>query len=428
MTQLQDIILKESAQIVPDLASKAIARKMAERGIIVSEKDRGRLAEQISEGVTRTYHFQEWKFWDQRTIHVGLTDEDVRLIEEKSLTIIDKLPSIVESIADDVTSNLITDLKKRWPRQRRLEQRALKPFERNLARKWKGPLDLLSIILAIANELGASINHDIRARSEISVLTDVLTRLHGRACQVAGEVINLLNSGYADGAMARWRTLHEIAVVALFIQTHGEECANRYLQHSHVESYRAALNYERYRDRLGGSPMEQSEIDDLRMRYDQLSQRFGSAFLEPYGWAAAALGNSKPKFSDIEQNVAIDHLRPYYKMASYNVHPNSRGIFFRLGLLPEADLILAGPSNFGLADPGQFTAISLGQASSALAALNPTLDAIISVKVILALSSEAATSFAAVQNEIEQEEMGGPLGQTAANNRNRAAPRLERPR
>ena len=43
-----------------------------------------------------------------------------------------------------------------------------------------------------------------------------------RACQVTDEIICLLENGFADGAMARWRTLHEIAVVAVVISQHGE--------------------------------------------------------------------------------------------------------------------------------------------------------------------------------------------------------------
>ena len=42
-------------------------------------------------------------------------------------------------------------------------------------------------------------------------------------------------------------------------------------------------------------------------------------------------------FSDIERAVRLDHLRPYYKLASHNVHANPKGMLFRLGLYPESD-------------------------------------------------------------------------------------------
>jgi hypothetical protein len=83
---------------------------------------------------------------------------------------------------------------------------------------------------------------------------------------------------------------------------------------------------------------------------------------------------AKPTFRDIEDSVGTDHLRAHYRMASHNVHANPKGVFFKLRLLPEAQLLLAGRSNAGLADPGHGTSISLGQVSSTLLTLQRTLD------------------------------------------------------
>ena len=55
----------------------------------------------------------------------------------------------------------------------------------------------------------------------------------------------------ADGAMARWRTLDEIAVVSFFVQKHGEDLAERYTVHQHIESWKAAERYNECRERLG---------------------------------------------------------------------------------------------------------------------------------------------------------------------------------
>ena len=56
-------------------------------------------------------------------------------------------------------------------------------------------------------------------------------------------------------------------------------------------------------------------------------------------------------------------------MASDNVHANSHGSYYRIGLsqsLHDDGVILAGASNFGLVDPGHSTAISLNQVTSNL--------------------------------------------------------------
>ncbi|WP_224497072.1 DUF5677 domain-containing protein [Bradyrhizobium septentrionale] len=47
--------------------------------------------------------------------------------------------------------------------------------------------------------------------------------LHARSCQITQEIIWLLSGGFADAAMARWRTLREATAVASLIGEHGED-------------------------------------------------------------------------------------------------------------------------------------------------------------------------------------------------------------
>lgn len=90
-------------------------------------------------------------------------------------------------------------------------------------------------------------------------------------------------------------------------------------------------------------------------------------------------------------------------MASHNIHANPKGAFFKLGLLNETDLLLAEPSNFGLADPGQATAISLAQVATSLLHLDTTLDGVIVLKIMMALSAEIGETFVAIQKKLESE-------------------------
>jgi len=130
--------------------------------------------------------------------------------------------------------------------------------------------------------------------------------------------------------------------------------------------------------------------------------RYGKAFGGTYGWAAEALGNPNPKFFHIEQSVGVERLRPFFKMASYNVHANPKGVLFRLGLLTKG-VLLAGPSNAGLADPGQNTAFSLTLITSSLIQLCPSLDVIIAVKIMNVLSKEIGQMFVQVHRALEAE-------------------------
>ena len=139
---------------------------------------------------------------------------------------------------------------------------------------------------------------------------------------------------------------------------------------------------------------------------DDLCNRFGSSFAGSYGWAAESLAKDRPNFSDIEQAVGLEHLRPYYRMASHNVHANPKGVSFKLGLRDQDDVLLAGPSNFGLTDPAHSTAISLLQLSVALLNLRPNIDRIITLKIMTTLSEEIGDTFLRIQLEMEEKRNG----------------------
>ncbi|MCU1287172.1 MAG: hypothetical protein JWO13_3522 [Acidobacteriales bacterium] len=64
-----------------------------------------------------------------------------------------------------------------------------------------------------------------------------------------------------------------------------------------------------------------------------------------------------------------------------------------MGLLPECDILLTGPTDAGLADPGDCTAISLLQVTVALCALRPTLDNLVATRMMTQLADDIGESF-----------------------------------
>ena len=109
--------------------------------------------------------------------------------------------------------------------------------------------------------------------------------------------------------------------------------------------------------------------------------------------AADALGRGRPSLRDIEKSAGIDHLRAHYRMASHNVHANPKGVFFKMGLFEESAILLAGPSNAGLADPGHSAAISLMHVTTALGLIQPTLDSVVGLRMLLRLEREVGEPF-----------------------------------
>ena len=70
-----------------------------------------------------------------------------------------------------------------------------------------------------------------------------------------------------------------------------------------------------------------------------------------------------------------------------------KGSLYKIGLAPSENLILTGPSNYELADPGQNTAISLAQLSAVLGTIQPTVDSLVLLNVIGELSREVGRDF-----------------------------------
>jgi len=186
-----------------------------------------------------------------------------------------------------------------------------------------------------------------------------LIRMHARACQILGEIITLLENGFPDGALARWRTLHELTVVALVIEEHGEPIAARYIDHEVVEAKRALELYSRSAAEHGQSPPKRRDARATMEAYAAALEKYGEDFKLEYGWAAPFIkGNLN--FVALEKAAGRAALRSHYKAASYSVHAGMKGLTFRLGLLDDS-VVLAGASNAGLCEPGKHAALAIVQ-------------------------------------------------------------------
>lgn len=322
----------------------------------------------------------------------------------------DELPDELNEIIDEFTSGIVEsklgtlkeDVLSDYIKEERKEREG---FEKRLQEHWGEPLSLLEILIRSAIEVGNDFNQKYRAEAIASkdMKFEVLTRLHARACQVSSAILVLLTKGFADDAHARWRALHEIAVISSFIQQEDQVLAERYLLHEVVQQYKLASEIKKVHPRINVGPIPQEELDDLQSAYDSLLCRFGNRFKGEYGWASKALGVKNPTFRTIEKAASLDHLRPYYRMASANVHANSHGIKYRLGLVIDQNkVLLAGPSNGGLADPGHSTAISLNVATAALLATGSGLDMLVPIRVFGELENEIGEGFLEAHKEMEE--------------------------
>ena len=336
-------------------------------------------------------------------ISLEFTDDDIDSIG-------DMAADVTDDFIDPAAEALLAKLMQSFPSMLKEQRQHQRLFEKGLRKRWKMPLDLLELFISVATEAGMDFNDefgDDAARSEDAVF-EALIRLHARACQVSSEVLTLLRSGYADGAHARWRTLHEIAVVSCLINEHGQDLAEKYLLHDVIQRHKSARLHQEYAERINEDPLSREEFEQLESECEELVRRFGKSFKVDYGWAASVTGNERPTFVNIEKHADVDHMRPYYRMASINVHAGSHGAYFRLGqgLNTEDKILLPGPSTFGLADPGHATAISLCQTTVSLLTTRSTAPYLVVSRILMKLQDEIGEAFLEVHHQLESPEEG----------------------
>jgi Family of unknown function (DUF5677) len=314
---------------------------------------------------------------------------------------------------DKRATALAATLKARAPHL--AEQRAdNQAFKKRLANTWREGFTLYEIILVCATELGGDFNDDHRpdAAKDNDFAFDALTGLQARACCVAGEVFELLKGGYPHGAHARWRTLHELAVFSAIIGEH-REVAERFLLHEAVEDSTTMDLYQaKLAGRSGYKAFSPEEVANNHARHDAVVSRFGKPFATRYGWAAD-LFPKQPTFGELEKLAGLDHLRPFYDWSTHiGVHASSRGA--RLNVLERGNetVLLAGPTNAGLADPGQGALISLVQVTTTLIVngrpLGETGDDVrrlVAARALKELSDEAGEAFVVAHRRLAEKEV-----------------------
>lgn len=327
----------------------------------------------------------------------------LREAAEKSPQEIDSidLQQMIENITPETVKIIKTSLENSTQEMLKERRDLAYEFEERNIKRWREPFDLFETHIVICTEAGEEFNNAYRPKASENndVVFDVLVRLHARACQISQEILCLLKSGFADAAHARWRALHEVAATALFISKHGEESAERFYYHDIVDSYDGMVVHQKYEHRLQEKAPLQHEIDECKALYDSLIEKYGKEFGGHFGWAAYLFPEyGRVGFAAIEKDVELEHLRPYYKWASQNVHSGSKGMRNRLGLSETTDdILLVGQSNSGMTDPAHAAAISLSQITIALLMLQPTLDHIVLMNIVFDYQDAIGHSFLQVE-------------------------------
>lgn len=347
--------------------------------------------------------YEEWldseeDAWFHEVFIEALRDLDVELDPDQAEELgYNVTQGAIEDLSEEVYKTYLED-------DDRFEsyKEARSGFTDRLRERWGDALDLLDRFIFESFQLGSFVNHTDRpeASEQNDTVFEALTRLHARACQIALEILTLLQAGYADGAFARWRSLHETAISAAVIRKHGPETAERFLLHRHVTDEHFAETYHKFHRELGYEPFSTDTLRNLNETVRDLRQRFGDRYADNpgTGWAEN-LVPGKPSIKKLEKEADLEHLRPFYSFASDTVHGGSKGTMERLGILnldeaPDRPEVLpGGPSNAGLELPARLAATSLHQVTAALVAHRPTISRLIELSAQHRLLDDIEQSF-----------------------------------
>ncbi len=408
MDRLQSLFdeqVKKMASL-DEVIYRLISQKLAEHHVRLSPKQINKLKDELRKlsdadeftfdvdfSSSQLAKLESLKDVSNGRIIVGFSDDDV----EQAVAKFERgIQSIIPKITDDFSRILL----KEWRASANSvvvgNRNDLLRFTQTVEKHWGKALDSLDALVDLCSDLGSQFNehNEPEARAANDPVFSVLTYLHVRACQVGREIVVLLRHGFADGAMARWRTLHEITVTAIFIAQAETDAAERYIAHVSITDYKEALQYQQHAASLGFRKLSTKQIQKLKAEKDRLCAIYGSNFAEDYGWAAKALSRPTPNFADIEKQVKLEHMRPVYKLANQNVHAGAKGAVYRLGM-PTADssVLVAGSSIFGLQEPGRNTAISISQITTHFLSHEPNLDRLSVVNALREMMNSTVGAF-----------------------------------
>lgn len=421
MSQINEILQKELDKIPHRFLAKLLKSKLVSQGIEISDDDARAFTAHIFNNPDEPFEWDDGSKRECRSISVSITEEELKKLEIEISDFTDnKLPGLMLSVSQGSAKQIGETLRKDWPNQKEYDGIVVADFLDRLEDDWGKALDILRMMLTISREIGPEFS--AWAATDEAPKTparhEALLKLHARGCQVVDEIICLMENGFADGAFARWRTLHEIAVIASLIADGDEELAIRYFDHEAIEAKRAMDHFKMHYDELGFEKPDDEEIESIEKAYEDCLQRYGHGFGAEFGWAAPHLGKKRVRFNDLQEFVGQIASRSYYRFASHNVHASSKGVNYRLGLVDQDEVLLAGRSNVGFFEPAHNAAQTICQLNGAILRDRWDLDTLITYQILLNLWEEVPDACHDTQEAIEARDQECKKSQTSRKPKN----------
>jgi hypothetical protein len=406
MRPIQRTLNNEISKMPELVLQEFLKRKLKEVGSPLPPEGIAALMRHIMSGNTENFVWDDKDKVNTQDHTISFDDKDeeeiIRMVEKLT----SKMPDIIDNVSKKTARDIFKTLRAKWTVEGAIQAYETDEFRQRLEDRWGEGLDLLCMLLTVCREIGSEANKRYRRSKskKHQFRRFVLIRLQSRACQVADEIITLMENGFANGAMARWRTLHEIAVIVTLIENGDEELAERYILHDAVDRKREADEYERTQVPIGYAPLAKSVRKELEKNYAEALKRFGEDFKGEYGWASSII-KGRATFRRLQEEAGREGMTSYYKLASYNIHVGAHSMFNSLTNIGNDEILLAGRSNAGLLEPGQNTAFSLVQITASLTQYAKDMDYIIQQTTVIEIRDAITKAFANADRKLRKDEV-----------------------
>lgn len=301
-------------------------------------------------------------------------------------------PSKLDDIADKMVTDILKLSRKDVHKAVKFERKQKLGFEQRLYKTYSRTIDAYIELLGVsieAIENHRKITHE--NLGEKDTFLPFLLRLHARTHRNGNEILALMQSGYGSGALARWRSMHETTTVLSYAKEQGPRIIRFMQDHEAISSYKAMKVFQEHAERLNQQPFSAYEVRLAKAKYDRRLAKYGRSFKKDYGWAWAASGHTLNNFRELEKHVGIDHLYPYYKLSSLNVHMEWRSLFVgeEFEALNDPGVALIGPADYGFEDAISLSMITLAYATILILTYNLSYESMVYAKVVMSVEQRA---------------------------------------
>lgn len=418
MKKIQKELHRHFEEIPKAALRMLIERKLTKQNLELDNKSLDALIDHLLSGNEEDFILPDEG--EDQVFDLNIDQEDMDAFNNFLNRIVGEVPHIISRLSDKSARGLFKTLKENWKDEGALQKEEIRQFSLRLNQRWGDSFELLRMLLTIVRELGneASKRYRKSRSSKRQQRRFVFLRLHARACQISDEILTLMENGFADGAMARWRTLHEVLVIMTLIEAGGEELAQRYIDHNAIDVKRQADEHDRALVPLGYLPIAKKQRENIEKAYNHYIAQYGKSFGGLYGWAAKHLKNPKPTFQDLQKSAGAAGMDLHYKLAGVNVHAGARAMFYRLTDIAGSDLLIGGRCNSGFTEPAQNTAHTLVQITAILFEEAEDLDTIIVTKTLIGIRDAIPKSLKRANKKLIADELAVIKKKTSKTNAN----------